>query len=38
MLAYLSFDSRSIKSLLSEDNKVYFEENNAEKYPLFFKN
>jgi hypothetical protein len=38
MLTYLSFESRSIKCLLSEQNHSYFEENDAFKYPLFFKN
>ena len=38
MLTYLSFESRSIKCLLSEENHGYFEENDAFKFPLFFKN
>ena len=38
MLTYLAFESRSIKCLLSEQNHVYFEQNDAFKHPLFFKN
>ena len=34
MLSYLAFDSRSIKSLLSENNHQYF----SSDFPLFFKN
>lgn len=34
MLSYLAFDSRSIRSLLCDNNKDYFNE----KFPLFFKN
>jgi hypothetical protein len=34
MIAYLAFDSRSIKTLLSEDNKDYFDD----KFPVFYKN
>jgi hypothetical protein len=34
MVAYLAFDSRSIKALLSEDNKEYFDD----KFPVFYKN
>jgi hypothetical protein len=34
MVAYLAFDSRSIKALLSEDNKQYFDD----KFPVFYKN
>jgi len=34
MIAYLAFDSRSIKSLLSEENSAYFDD----KFPVFYKN
>jgi hypothetical protein len=34
MVSYLAFDSRSIKSLLSEKNEGYFDS----KFPVFFKN
>lgn len=34
MIAYLAFDSRSIKSLLSEKNADYFDD----KFPVFYKN
>jgi hypothetical protein len=34
MVAYLAFDSRSIKALLSKDNKKYFDS----KFPVFYKN
>ena len=34
MVAYLAFDSRSTKALLSEDNKQYFNS----KFPVFYKN
>ena len=33
MVRYLSFDSKSIKTLLSDNNKEYFDFN----YPLFYK-
>ena len=38
MLTYLAFESRSIAYLLSEKNHGYFEDNDAFKFPLFFKN
>ena len=38
MLTYLAFESRSIACLLSEKNHGYFEDNDAFKFPLFFKN
>ena len=34
MVAYLAFDSRSTKALLSQDNKQYF----SDKFPVFYKN
>jgi len=34
MISYIAFDSRSIKSLLSPDNKQYFNK----EFPIFFKN
>lgn len=34
MVAYLAFDSKSIKALLSPENQEFFDP----KYPLFFKN
>ena len=34
MVQYLSFDSRSIKRLLSKENAQYF----SEEFPVFFKN
>jgi len=34
MVAYLAFDSRSIKALLGKENEQFFDQ----KYPLFYKN
>lgn len=34
MVAYLAFDSRSIKALLGKENEQFFDS----KYPLFYKN
>ena len=34
MLSMLSFDSRSVKSLLSEDNRDYF----SDEFPIIFRN
>ena len=34
MVSYLAFDSRSMKSLLSDDNKKYFKAD----FPVFYKN
>ena len=34
MIAYLAFDSRSTKALLSVDNRKYF----SSKFPVFYKN
>jgi len=38
MISYLAFDSRSTKCLLSEENRKFFEDNNFEKFPVFYKN
>ena len=39
MVAYLSFDSASTRSLLDEKHNQYFEENDFDnKFPVFFKN
>ena len=39
MIAYLSFDSPSMMSLLNEKHNQYFEENDFDnKFPVFFKN
>jgi len=38
MISYLAFDSRSTKTLLSNSNKKFFEDNNFEKFPVFYKN
>ena len=38
MVAYLSFDSGSIRSLLDEKHDTYFRENDFETFPVFFKN
>lgn len=38
MISYLAFDSRSIKCLLSEENRTFFEEQKFEKFPVFYKN
>ena len=35
MVSILSFDSKSIKHILSEDNKEFFR---CKNYPLFYKN
>lgn len=34
MVSYLAFDSRSIKALLSDENKKYFKAD----FPVFYKN
>lgn len=34
MISHIAFDSRSIKTLLKDDNKKYFDS----KHPVFFKN
>jgi hypothetical protein len=34
MISHLAFDSRSIKTLLKEENHLYFDS----KHPVFFKN
>ena len=34
MVSYLAFDSKSIKTLLSEQNSKYF----SDKFPVFYKN
>lgn len=34
MVSYLAFDNRSIKELLNDKNKEYFND----KYPVFYKN
>jgi hypothetical protein len=34
MIPYLAFDSRSIRSLLSTENKKYF----SDEFPVFYKN
>jgi hypothetical protein len=38
MISYLAFDSRSTKALLSANNRKYFEDNDFDKFPVFYKN
>jgi hypothetical protein len=38
MVPYLSFDSRSVKSILSPEHDEYFKNNNFDKFPVFYKN
>jgi hypothetical protein len=38
MVPYLSFDSRSLLHLLSEDNQEFFKEHKFDKFPVFYKN
>lgn len=38
MVSYLAFDSRSIKTLLSTNNRKYFDDNDFDKFPVFYKN
>jgi hypothetical protein len=38
MVPYLSFDSRSVKSILSPEHDEYFRNNNFDRFPVFYKN
>jgi len=38
MIAFLSFDTASTRSLLDEKHDHYFRDNDFETFPVFFKN